>query len=241
LPVILALHGCAVVTVYDGGGWQWLVLELVAATCATSLLFAKSKSSRRDRHELSLRLRAVIITVAALGLIAATGGAASPYFLWLIAIVAVYPLILKPKLGLVITGVVAVGYTLTMFMPAKEPLAAIEVLSRSALLIFLGCLVYNFGVRFKSYEHVRTLANVDELTGVYNRRHFFERAWLEYTQCERPGGALTVVLFDLNDFKRINDTCGHALGDECLRRFAKVLSTRAGKNDPIPEPRVRRS
>jgi len=140
----------------------------------------------------------VIVTGAALCLIAATGGATSHFFLWLIAIVAVYPLILKPKLGLAITVAVAAGYALMMFIPVDKPMAGIEVLS-----------------------------------GVYNRRHFFERAWLEYTQCERPGGALTVVLFDLNDFKRINDTCGHALGDECLRRFAKVLSTRARKGDVV--------
>lgn len=229
LPVILAIHGLAVLN--TGPGWAWIILELLVAVAAISLLLRQGRN-RRARHRYSVNLRAGLVTFAAFGFIAATGGTASPFFLWLFAIVAIYPLLLKPGMSLAISFSVAVGYVLMAFIPAST-LPWLELAARAGLLLFVGLVVHNFGIRLKSYEHVRNLANIDELTGVFNRRHFFERASFEYARCQRQGSALTVALFDLNDFKRINDTCGHALGDECLRRFARVLISRAGKADIV--------
>jgi diguanylate cyclase (GGDEF)-like protein len=70
----------------------------------------------------------------------------------------------------------------------------------------------------------RNLALVDPLTGLYNRRFAERRLRAEVARSERRGYALTLVLFDLNNFKEINDRYGHAAGDLVLREFGDRLS-----------------
>jgi diguanylate cyclase (GGDEF)-like protein len=72
------------------------------------------------------------------------------------------------------------------------------------------------------HEKVRMLSLTDPLTRLPNRRQmeiFLEK---EFAAAER-GRSLAVVMFDLNDFKRYNDTAGHQAGDAILRRFAQIL------------------
>jgi len=71
----------------------------------------------------------------------------------------------------------------------------------------------------------RNLALVDPLTGLYNRRFAERQLRAEVARSERQGYALTLVLFDLNSFKQINDRYGHAAGDLVLREFGNRLST----------------
>ncbi|HEY2938979.1 MAG TPA: GGDEF domain-containing protein, partial [Gaiellaceae bacterium] len=63
----------------------------------------------------------------------------------------------------------------------------------------------------------------DHLTGLANRRRFSESLSLEVSRAERFGGTLSLVLADLDDFKRVNDLYGHQVGDEVLRRFAEIM------------------
>lgn len=70
----------------------------------------------------------------------------------------------------------------------------------------------------------RNLALVDPLTGLYNRRFAERRLRAEMARSERRGYALTLVLFDLDSFKAINDQCGHAVGDLVLKEFGGRLS-----------------
>jgi diguanylate cyclase (GGDEF)-like protein len=79
-------------------------------------------------------------------------------------------------------------------------------------------------------EQLRTQALTDDLTGLFNRRHF-EHSLSGVLHEERPrGGPTSVVYFDIDAFKSINDSFGHAAGDRALRHFAEVLAaqTRAG-------------
>ncbi|MEA1674357.1 diguanylate cyclase [Nitrospirillum sp. BR 11163] len=66
------------------------------------------------------------------------------------------------------------------------------------------------------------LASTDPLTGILNRRRFFELARLECDRSRRYGRTFSVILFDLDHFKRINDTFGHLMGDEVLRAAVTV-------------------
>src|SRR5207302_7045302 len=65
------------------------------------------------------------------------------------------------------------------------------------------------------------LATVDPLTGLSNRRSFFELAEREWTRTTRSGAPLTAVMLDVDHFKHINDRCGHAAGDEVLIAVAR--------------------
>ena len=72
---------------------------------------------------------------------------------------------------------------------------------------------------------LRQWVYIDGLTGVYNRRHFDERLAAEWGRAARSGSPLSVVLLDVDLFKRFNDRHGHQAGDDCLRRVAAALQT----------------
>lgn len=76
-------------------------------------------------------------------------------------------------------------------------------------------------------------ATRDWLTGLYNRRYFEETLADHIESAKRYKRALSLVLFDIDDFKRINDTLGHEAGDEALRHFAGVLKATGRKADIV--------
>lgn len=76
----------------------------------------------------------------------------------------------------------------------------------------------------KIFENeLRRLATVDPLTGCFNRRRFLELANMEFVRAERYNLSLCVMMLDIDHFKSINDTFGHAVGDEALIKLAKVV------------------
>ncbi len=77
-------------------------------------------------------------------------------------------------------------------------------------------------VRQRTEELLR-LTEVDQLTGLFNRRGMLERFDQEVARQQRQGGALGLLLLDLDHFKRINDEYGHAAGDAALCSFASVI------------------
>lgn len=80
---------------------------------------------------------------------------------------------------------------------------------------------------------IQEQATRDWLTGLYNRRYFEETLADHVETARRYNRDLSLVLFDINDFKRINDTHGHEAGDETLRRFAGILKQTARKADIV--------
>lgn len=64
------------------------------------------------------------------------------------------------------------------------------------------------------------LASLDPLTGVFNRRRFLEGGSEALSRCKRYGSKLSLLILDVDHFKRINDTFGHAAGDEALRALS---------------------
>jgi len=74
-------------------------------------------------------------------------------------------------------------------------------------------------------EEFERLAQIDPLTGLSNRRVAEARLASEAARSQRHGSALTVISFDLDKFKQINDTYGHLAGDQVLKEFAVRLSS----------------
>lgn len=72
---------------------------------------------------------------------------------------------------------------------------------------------------------LRSLALIDGLTGVANRRHFDATLEVEWRRCVRAGQPLSLILLDVDFFKRYNDHYGHPAGDACLQSIASVLKT----------------
>jgi len=74
-------------------------------------------------------------------------------------------------------------------------------------------------------EELHRLSEIDPLTGLLNRRGMMERFEIEFSRQARQGGSMGLLLLDLDYFKRINDTYGHAAGDLALCEAAKVLQS----------------
>ncbi|GGB31968.1 hypothetical protein GCM10011316_00040 [Roseibium aquae] len=68
------------------------------------------------------------------------------------------------------------------------------------------------------------IASIDDLTGIMNRRAFLERASTEVARFRRTRRPFTTIMMDVDHFKTINDTYGHAVGDEVLKQFAALVN-----------------
>ncbi len=72
----------------------------------------------------------------------------------------------------------------------------------------------------------------DSLTGIYNRRHFDDTLRKEFFRLKRTGYPLSIIIFDIDYFKKYNDTYGHLQGDQCLKDIAlKVKEIIKREND----------
>ena len=81
------------------------------------------------------------------------------------------------------------------------------------------------------FEKTSSLSITDELTGLYNRRHFNELLHSEIARSERYGGSLALIMLDLDGFKKYNDRFGHVGGDTILKLFSKTLKPVLRKTD----------
>ena len=71
-------------------------------------------------------------------------------------------------------------------------------------------------------EKLEALANTDSLTNLLNRRAFHERAALEAKRAQRQKSAISLITFDIDHFKQVNDRFGHDIGDDVLRQCAQA-------------------
>ena len=84
-----------------------------------------------------------------------------------------------------------------------------------------------------AYQKMELLARTDPLTQLSNRRDFLERFQQEIIRFERSGKPFSVVLSDIDDFKTVNDRCGHDCGDFVLVNTAKILKSMIRKQDSV--------
>lgn len=85
----------------------------------------------------------------------------------------------------------------------------------------------------EAMEEVQRLATQDNLTGLVNRRYMEERLAEEQRHSERHENPFSVVIIDIDEFKRLNDTHGHAFGDEVLQAFADRATSTLRASDLI--------
>ncbi len=72
-------------------------------------------------------------------------------------------------------------------------------------------------------EEVRRLSITDDLTGLYNHRHFFKTLESELARLRRQKTTLSLLMFDVDNFKRYNDTYGHLEGDQVLKKVGEIV------------------
>jgi diguanylate cyclase (GGDEF)-like protein len=109
-----------------------------------------------------------------------------------------------------------------------KPFAAPELLARVRAALRMRKLQEELRV---SNEQLSHLAITDGLTGLCNRRHFDSQLEDELRRAQRFGNSLSIVMFDLDRFKAINDNWGHAQGDIVLQSFGDVLQNSSRRID----------
>jgi len=103
-----------------------------------------------------------------------------------------------------------------------KPFAEAEIQARSAAMLRIKSLHDQLR---KANAELERLAIVDGLTNVFNRRAFDERLRDEFRRCRRYGDPVSLLMLDLDHFKRLNDEYGHSFGDRVLRGTADIISS----------------
>lgn len=85
----------------------------------------------------------------------------------------------------------------------------------------------------RQYEYIRGLAITDGLTGLHTRQYFSERYQEEFAAVERSGESLCLIMMDIDDFKKINDTHGHLVGDRVLVHVSHMIQTQVRVSDTV--------
>ena len=85
----------------------------------------------------------------------------------------------------------------------------------------------------EAYDQLKIVAKTDPLTGLINRREIMERIEHEMARYERSNISFTLIIGDIDYFKKVNDTYGHECGDKVLASFSKIFKNNTRKQDSI--------
>ncbi|MDR3397818.1 MAG: diguanylate cyclase [Pandoraea sp.] len=132
----------------------------------------------------------------------------------------------------VLLGIAVLGF---VWAPASDTFNVITCLPMVLLYpIALGKVTYDLAQKLaQRSREMEYLSRHDGLTGLLNRRAWEQRLAEIHRHCVLTGQPACLVLMDLDHFKRINDTLGHAAGDTALRRFAGLLRQRLREMDAV--------
>lgn len=142
---------------------------------------------------------------------------------WLYPLLAGLPVLLRLRQSLVV-GLVSGALALPLLFMRFDPSTAI-VLSFSMAITWLVSAWLVFAVTEQS-RRLRDMAVTDPLTGAYNRRYLEEQARHAIDALQRDEIPASLLLIDVDFFKRINDKYGHGVGDIAIKRLVEVISGR---------------
>lgn len=117
-------------------------------------------------------------------------------------------------------------------IPRDLPVEVVGWMAAERLTFFI-LTMYLTAVLRRHAEYQRALATTDEMTGAANRRAFIEQASREISRTRRSGEPITLAFLDLDNFKRLNDSAGHAEGDRVLRAVARTMMDNIRVSDTL--------
>ena len=112
-----------------------------------------------------------------------------------------------------------------------------EYVMRDGDFIKIGRTIFKFlsgnNIENSYHEEIYRLTTIDGLTQIYNKRYFLETLEREISRAHRYRRELTLMMMDIDHFKKINDTYGHLAGDYVLKQLASVIKARIRREDTM--------
>lgn len=174
-----------------------------------------------------------------------SGGWDSPFSIFYILVVIFCIIHLSPKLAALCAGLtLLVSLSPQIYNPDMRLLSQHLVFQVPVYLLALVSWYAVVGRMRSEYEaelrktqelknYFQREASVDRLTNIYNRAHLEDRLQEEFERARRLGGDFVLVFLDLNNFKQLNDSYGHWMGDKALRLVAQILQSNARQIDVV--------
>jgi len=161
-------------------------------------------------------------------LIAMTGGAICFYSSYSIFSTVTIAVMLLPVIGysLIIGSYISVGIASIAFVYFIAAIRASHFISATMQQNLM--MTHQLAI---SNKEITRLAHIDDLTGLYNRRAFYEFANVLTNSSQRSNDDISIIHMDVDNFKTINDSYGHAAGDAALQRIGQILQKRLRKSD----------
>ena len=144
-----------------------------------------------------------------------------------------------------VIGTIFIGLALCFFgrayLAMAEDLSVFvphAVQSLTLLAMLMATILCGVGFMLMMHEEteqaLRQAASTDPLTGLANRRRFTEVLGTEFYRLKRSGAPLSLIMLDIDHFKRFNDRYGHVQGDECLRRVGGAIRAAVHRASDLP-------
>jgi diguanylate cyclase (GGDEF)-like protein len=197
-------------------GW-WLLLLFSAVAMTLGLLELGMRTSERPEL-VAAGASLTILVVLAVGT-AVTGGENSPGLTWMILPVAISAARFRPQVVVVAAAVTAAAMAAVCISVDAQGVVDNPTRLISAVALLIAVTAITSALMEGELEH-RDRAVLDPLTGLLNRASLSSRVIEIEEQAQLTGGAVSVVVLDLDGFKRVNDTHGHERGDAVLRDVA---------------------
>jgi len=210
--------------------------EFIVATGAViNILLLKISDGKLIRVAENFILIGMIILLTG---IIIHGGIANTAIYWIYT----YPLLsffLKGNRGGLIWNIVLIGVVVILSFLNKLnivpiPYSSAEIRQALSAYIVIMVLAYIFeSALLSSYEKIKKLATTDPLTGAFNRYQLFKKLEEEIERSKRYGSHLSLIMFDIDNFKSINDTYGHNVGDQVLKITIDTIKKHLRKTDTL--------
>jgi len=235
---VLILTAIAVKSWLSNHEQHGLVLALFSGLIlANSLLYSHLKQDDVFKNLF------LVLIIALMVYLTASGGENNTGILWFYVFPPFIFYLTEQRVGIIATLLVILC-ALIIFRFPELPFVA-TVYSSDFQLRFLAsisfvsvfCFVMDYARRSAKRELIRMAklyekaSRTDELTQLPNRRDMWQQLEQEYFRFERSGNPFSVILFDIDHFKMVNDTYGHDAGDFVLVRFAELLKETCRKMD----------
>jgi diguanylate cyclase (GGDEF)-like protein len=214
----LAAATCGICTGAAAPFLGWWLLLLVVATAAV-LTTADRRLNRSERPELVMALNGLVILAILTLATGVSGGEASPALPWMILPVALSAARFRPQV--VVAGAGLTAAAMAGVCVGVDVQAVVDDPTRliSSLTLLIAITAVMTALMEGELEH-RDRAVLDPLTGLLNRASLDARVLEIEEQAHLTGGAVSLILLDLDRFKRVNDNHGHKRGDAVLRDVA---------------------